>query len=266
MAEYDYANKGNIKRTATVEEAVRTTVINYFRNQLGWSQDKCEQRVQKELDREIPKGLFDSTSKLRGWELEGNRLIDVGAGQGAGVLEALHRGADAHGVEPGPEFATLAKHRLNQAGFEPERIHETGGEDLPFSDNTFDYAISLQVLEHVEDPRPLLEEMYRVLKPGGEAVVRCENYLAFREQHYRVPWLPLLPKPIGSFYLRAIGRDPSFLNNYVFYSTYPQIWRLAADVGFNNRTFTPSLKKVDTLDGIESRSSQKIANLISVAG
>jgi SAM-dependent methyltransferase len=264
MPGYDYASADNIERDETVEEAVHTTVVNYFHDQLGWPLEKCEERVEKELDREIPKWFFENEKRKRGWKFENARLLDVGAGQGGAVLEALHRDADGYGVEPGPEFAALARRRLSEAGYDPDRIHQTGGEALPFEDNTFEYTISLQVLEHVEDPRPLLEEMYRVLKPGGEAVVRCENYLAFREQHYRVPWIPLLPKSLGSFYLSAIGRDPSFLNNYVFYSTYPQIWRLAADVGFKNVTYKPRLEKAETLDGFKTRSSALLGKLLRV--
>ena len=254
MAKYDYASVDGLGQAATVKEAVRITVVNYVHHQLGWSREKCEQRVEMELDRRIPKGLFDTKKKYRDWSLNGARLIDVGAGQGAGVLEALHRGANAHGIEPGPEFAALARRRLDEAGYDPERVHETGGEELPFPDESFDYAISLRVLEHVEDPRPLLEEMYRVLRPGGEAVVRCENYLAFREQHYRVPWLPMLPKSIGNVYLRAIGRDPSFLENYVYYTTYPQIWKISSGVGFENRTYEKIEEKAKSIEDINSES------------
>lgn len=202
--------------------------------------------------------------RRRGWDLENARLLDVGAGQGGAVLEALLRGADAHGVEPSEEFAELSRMRLRDADFAPDRVRQTGGEDLPFPEESFDYVISLQVLEHVEDPGPLLKEMYRVLKPGGEAVVRCENYLAFREQHYRVPWFPLLPKSLGSLYLRSIGRDPYFLKNYVFYSTYPQIWDLADRVGFRNETYDHRLEKARTLDGIESPSSALAGRAFSI--
>ncbi len=262
MSKYDYAGVEDVVEASSIEEAIRITAIKYFHNQLGWPREKCEQRVEKEINLEIPIGLFENVRRKRDWQLAGARLVDVGAGQGGAVLEALHRDADAHGIEPGPEFAALAKRRLEADEYSADRIHQTGGADLPFEDDSFDYAISLQVLEHVEDPRPLLEEMYRVLKPGGEAVVRCENYLAFWEQHYRVPWLPLLPKPIGSLYLRAIGRDPSFLNNYVFYSTYPQIWRLASEVGFENTTYSPRLEKARTLDGFKTRSSALAGKLL----
>jgi len=264
MAKYDYTEESRWADVEDTAEAIRRSMTTYLQGQLGWKENQIEKRIEKELNRDIPKGLFDTKEERRGWKLDGAKLLDVGAGQGGAVLEALHRGADAHGVEPGDEFAELARLRLQEGGFEPERIRLTGGEELPFDDNSFDYVISLQVLEHVEDPRPLLEEMYRVLKPGGEAVVRCENYLAFREQHYRVPWLPLLPKPLGSLYLRALGRDPSFLNNYVFYSTYPQIRRLASDVGFKNETNQRRLEKARTLDGIQTQSSALLGQMLRI--
>ena len=42
--------------------------------------------------------------------------------------------------------------------------------DLPFEDGSFDYVISDQVLEHIEDPYGGVRESYRVLKDGGIAV------------------------------------------------------------------------------------------------
>jgi SAM-dependent methyltransferase len=264
MAKYDYTSSDRWSDAKDSSEAIRQSMTTYLQGQLGRSKVEVEERIRKELRREIPKGLFDGKEKREDWRLSGARLIDVGAGQGGAVLEALHRGADAYGAEPGQEFADLARMRLQEDGFNPERIHVREGDDLPFPGNSFDYAISLQVLEHVENPRPLLEEIYRVLRPGGEAVVRCENYLAFWEQHYNVQWLPLLPKPIGSFYLKTIGRDPSFLKNYIFYSTYPQIWDLADRVGFRNETYDHRLEKARTLDGIESPSSALAGRAFSI--
>ena len=264
MPGYDYADPADVESSFDIEAAIRKTVVNYFHDQLGWSLEQCERRVEKELNRDIPQATFDMLERRWGWNLPGTRLLDIGAGQGGAVLEALDRGAGAYGVEPGEEFAVLSRRRLDDAGHDPERIHRTGGEALPFPDDHFDYAVSLQVLEHVEDPRPLLEEMYRVLKPGGKALVECENYLAFREQHYRVPWFPLLPKFLGSMYLRAIGRDPSFLNNYVFYTTYPQIWRLASSVGFRNTTYQRRLTKARTLEGIHESSSAVAARVLNI--
>ncbi len=264
MPGYDYADPDSVQHAGNIESAVRETVINYFHDQLGWCREKCEDRVRQELNRHIPKMLFDEMSQHRGWKYESARLLDVGSGQGGAVLEALLRGAEAYGVEPGGEFAELSRRRLQESGFNPDRIIQTGGEDLPFDDESFHYVITLQVLEHVENPRPILEEIYRVLKPGGEAVVRCENYLAFREQHYRVPWLPLLPKTVGSLYLRTIGRDPSFLNEYVFYTTYPQVWALANDIGFTNVTLQRRLEKLHRPFTIEKKSRRVVVKALKM--
>lgn len=246
MTKYDYEKKANIGEANTLDEAIRISVVNYMHHQLGWSIERCKERIQREIDREIPSGLFDQLQKDWDWTLEDCRVLDVGAGQGAAVLEALTLGADAHGVEPGEEFVNLARRRLKEHGFKGKRIVSSGGEALPYPDESFDYVVSLRVLEHVKNPLPLLEEMYRVLRPGGRAYVACENYLAFREQHYRVPWLPLLPKPIGSIYLRVLGRDPAFLQKYVFYTTYPQIWRDASRIGFDNITHRRFIRRVRT--------------------
>lgn len=246
-AGYEYNVPVPLDEALDVHDAIRVTVINYMHHQLGWPLEKCEARVQLEEERAISKGVF-SMLEASGWSLKNRSLLDVGAGQGGAVLEALYRDSDAFGIEPGSEFRTLAKMRLGDAGFDPERVVDAPGERLPFPDNRFDYTISLQVLEHVRDPLPVIEEMYRVLKPGGQCYISCENYLSFREQHYRIPWLPMLPKSIGAHYLRLIGRDPDFLKNYVFYSTYPQIWRLAKQVGFQNITYEPMLAKADKAD------------------
>jgi ubiquinone/menaquinone biosynthesis C-methylase UbiE len=234
---FDYPRQLDLAHATDVGSAIRITMLNCLHYQLGWPRDACEAQARKEEERRLPRALIASLENTRGWRVEGARMLDVGAGQGGLLLELLHTGADAYGVEPGAEFRTLAALRLEQDGFEPARVIAAPGESLPFPDDHFDYAVSLQVLEHVRDPEPVLREMFRVLKPGGRCFISCENYLSFREQEYRVAWLPLLPKSIGARYLRLRGRDPAFLLNYVHYTTYPQIWRLCKRAGFMNQTY-----------------------------
>ena len=104
---------------------------------------------------------------------------------------------------------------------------------MPFRDNSVDIVVSLQVLEHVADPKAMLLEVFRVLRPGGFFYLTCENYLSWREPHYRVFWLPLLPKPIGAVYLRLRGRSPEFLYNSVTYTTRPGVLRMLRECGFD---------------------------------
>ena len=59
------------------------------------------------------------------------------------------------------------------------------GERLPFPDNTFDLVYAHGVVQYTADPRLLVEECRRVLKPGGEAIFQVYN---------RVSWLNALSK------------------------------------------------------------------------
>jgi len=53
------------------------------------------------------------------------------------------------------------------ANGELDESHVVDGTRLPFEESSFDIALSDYVLEHVEFPEPFLNEVYRVLKPGG---------------------------------------------------------------------------------------------------
>jgi SAM-dependent methyltransferase len=80
------------------------------------------------------------------------------------------------------------------------------GELLPFADATFDVLFSHEVLEHVDDDRQCVNEMARVLKPGGRAVVFVPNRLYPFETHGvflrgryhfgNVPLVNWLPTPV----------------------------------------------------------------------
>ena len=65
---------------------------------------------------------------------------------------------------------------ISQLPFEFEYI-KTSGEALPFPDNSFDYVISSDVIEHTPDPLQSTREMIRVLKPGGKIHLKTPTML-----------------------------------------------------------------------------------------
>src|SRR3954469_156053 len=68
---------------------------------------------------------------------EGQRVLDVGAGTGALTAELLNRGCTVPAVEPSPEFGAALRRR-----YPAVEVHEIGGEELPFADDSVDAALA----------------------------------------------------------------------------------------------------------------------------
>jgi ubiquinone/menaquinone biosynthesis C-methylase UbiE len=83
---------------------------------------------------------------------------------------------------------------------------------MPVADDSFDYVVSYQVLEHVHSIEHIFRECLRVLKPGGLMYHVCPNYHSFYEGHYKVIWWPFLSKKSGRLYLKLLHRDPAFFD------------------------------------------------------
>ena len=89
-----------------------------------------------------------------------NRLLDVGFGAGSFLTAAARNNWQAFGVE----VSQRAVEHVRERGFEVF-CGELGKAGYP--DDCFDVIIVSEVLEHVPDPQVLLEEIARVLRPGG---------------------------------------------------------------------------------------------------
>lgn len=89
-----------------------------------------------------------------------NKILDVGGGTG-GDLEVLGKFGDVTLVDIHPEaLAAVPDHLVAEK-------RQADICNLPYEDNTFDFAVSFDVFEHIEDDAKAVSEIYRVLKPGG---------------------------------------------------------------------------------------------------
>lgn len=91
------------------------------------------------------------------------RLLDIGCGTGY-LLKILERNWDVYGVDISLRAVEMAKSK----GLKKIRLASI--ENLPFGNNFFDVILVLDVIEHVQNDRLALSEVYRVLKPGGIAI------------------------------------------------------------------------------------------------
>ena len=78
--------------------------------------------------------------------------------------------------------------------------------DLPFPNDEFDLVTCTHIYEHVPNARRMLDEIYRVLRPGGICYFAAENKLRIWDGHYNLPLVTALPKPIADLYVRMSGR------------------------------------------------------------
>jgi SAM-dependent methyltransferase len=141
----------------------------------------------------------------------GGRILDVGSGYGFFLGEMKARGWRAEGVELCPTGTAYCKGRFHVA------VHPEPLEEIGFEDNTFDVVTLFYVVEHVHDPRALLSEVNRILRPGGlllmrwphtTPIVRTLGPLSTRLDLYHTPYHlhDFSPRTIG-FLLSATGFD-----------------------------------------------------------
>jgi SAM-dependent methyltransferase len=97
------------------------------------------------------------------------RILDAGCGSGRNMIE-LNRHGTVTGVELSPTSASLAQDR--NAG----QVLTCSVLDMPFAEDSFDLAVSLDVIEHLDDDLAALRELRRVVAPGGALLVTVPAY------------------------------------------------------------------------------------------
>ena len=109
--------------------------------------------------------IFAGTRVLEG----GAPYLDVGVGgSGATVIEAARRGVGAVGCDLSVTGVLSASRFARAEGVdESARFVVSAAEALPFPDASFGSASAVALLEHLEDDRPTVAEIARVLRPGG---------------------------------------------------------------------------------------------------
>jgi SAM-dependent methyltransferase len=144
-------------------------------------------------------------------EVAGASLVDVGGASGY-VAEAIRSaGGSAVTVEYDPVEMNLASHPFS-GGVRGD------GRRLPIRSGSFDISYSSNVIEHVAGPALMLEEMVRVVRPGGTIMVCFTNWLSPWGGHETSPWHYLGGERAVAYYRRRYGRDPK---NYYGRSLFP---------------------------------------------
>ena len=106
------------------------------------------------------------------FHLAGRRVLEIGLGYGTLGQAIMRRGAEYHGLDISPGPVSMMRHRLALGGApNDERIVQGSAAAIPFDDATFDYVYSIGCLHHTGALARSIDEVHRVLVPGGYAVV-----------------------------------------------------------------------------------------------
>lgn len=126
--------------------------------------DRCDY-IESCITREYGKGA-----------LAQQEILEIGSGGGLICEDLARRGAVMTGIDPVGGALRTARLHSQQQGL-GHNIHyiQGVGEALPFADDSFSVIVSLDVLEHVDDLKKTIQEIARVLAPGGVFVFDTIN-------------------------------------------------------------------------------------------
>jgi len=92
--------------------------------------------------------------------IPGKTVLDIGCGTGDSLNLLIEAGLRTTGLDPSPYMLEMAAKQLGKRA----DLHRGVAENLPFDDNSFNYAALITTLEFVENPQKALEEACRVAK------------------------------------------------------------------------------------------------------
>jgi SAM-dependent methyltransferase len=148
--------------------------------------------------------------------ISGN-LLEIGCGEGRGIDVLKEHITSYTAIDKNISVQATIKKKYPNANFHNITIPPIA----PIEDNTLDSIVSFQVIEHIKDDLVYLKEIYRILKPGGVALVSTPN---IKKTLTRNPWhireytpsefKNLISKVFTNFELKGIDGSDKFYKYY----------------------------------------------------
>lgn len=148
------------------------------------------------------------------WPLRGKSALDVGCGAGLLAEPLARMGASVTAIDAAPELIDAAKAHAAGAGLAID-YRAIGVEAL---DGRYDLVTSMEVIEHVADPRAFIASLAARLAPGGLLILSTPN---------RTAWSRLLTITLAE----GFGKIPKGTHDYDAFITPDQMTAMLAEVG-----------------------------------
>lgn len=222
------------------------TAIEPWLAHMRWRSDYAqwrERRINQEYYQQDRLNLLERTVG----PIAGLRILDLGAGMGGFAVAATLQGATVTACEYHQPYGPIIALRADRHNRSLAICH-AAGEALPFPPASFDVVVCWDVLEHVQSPRQVVQEIARVLLPGGCALLTVINRHAWVDPHYHMWGITWLPSFLAEWLITLRGRskagapfrDMQRLSE-MHYFGYPEFITLAQSFGFHVRDLREEL-------------------------
>jgi ubiquinone/menaquinone biosynthesis C-methylase UbiE len=147
-----------------------------------WNSDPCEAIAGKGLEvssREFYERIdHHRYEEFQPWmksvmeydKFSGQRLLEVGFGMGTDLFQFASHGAIVSGIDLTPKHYEIASQRFKLYGI-PADLRLGDAEEMPYEDESFDAVYTFGVIHHSPNTEKIVDEIYRILKPGGRAII-----------------------------------------------------------------------------------------------
>jgi hypothetical protein len=132
----------------------------------------------------------DAQAVMRMTGLRHGKLLDIGCGSGFPLREiAKMSDFEVRGLDPDQPAVDYARQHLGQS------VTCMTLREAAFPPNSFDVVILFNVLEHLADPRALLQEIARILRPGGYVVLKTQFIDSIQGRIFAARWFNVSEAP-----------------------------------------------------------------------
>lgn len=152
------------------------------------------------------------------------RCIELGAGRGTTSMYLADRGCDVTLVDLAPKAFDLARNEFSRVNLKPPHCVFGDATSTGLPSQSFDCAYNIGVLEHFQDPVPLLRETCRLLRPGGLLFMVIVPLGTFRTalaaRLLFAPWRPILGTS-RRWLLKRLGLEKPTPPSTMIRTSYP---------------------------------------------
>lgn len=196
------------------------------------------------------------TRRRQGAALTGLEIGDVGCNAGTQSLVWARNGHSVHGIDISSELVALARQRAEEQGLEVE-FCVGDAVRLPWDSASLDVCLMPELLEHVPEWAPCLDECARVLKPGGTLYLTTTNRLCPKQQEFELPLYSWYPSALKRRYERlAVTTRPELVSH----AKYPAVhWFTFYQL--RDALNTRGLDAADRFDILDSAAKPALARL-----